>query len=188
MVRPCVARGFRRSGRYGLASMYPASAWSVVLRAIMDISAHAVSLPDRPRTGPFGSPVFVCAGKTDPPSSSHPLADLGGYDSATTAPWYRRSTGGDVPHQPGYPPGPAAPKRQLYRQPYMRTERNSTARLQRSAARRWRRKFVLRISIQDTTPITTPYQNGCVAISGVTSSRTTIRMMRATGPVDFSPI
>jgi hypothetical protein len=29
--------------------------------------------------GPFGSPVFACAGKTDPPSSSHPLADLGGY-------------------------------------------------------------------------------------------------------------
>ena len=29
-------------------------------------------------TGPFGSPVFARAGKTDPPSSSHPLADLGG--------------------------------------------------------------------------------------------------------------
>jgi hypothetical protein len=29
-------------------------------------------------TGPSGSPVFACAGKTDPPSSSHPLADLGG--------------------------------------------------------------------------------------------------------------
>ena len=29
-------------------------------------------------TGPFGSPVFACAGKTDPPSSSYPLADLGG--------------------------------------------------------------------------------------------------------------
>src|SRR6059058_5070692 len=28
--------------------------------------------------GPFGSPVFACAGKTDPPSSSYPLADLGG--------------------------------------------------------------------------------------------------------------
>src|SRR6516225_4140125 len=27
-------------------------------------------------TGPSGSPVFACAGKTDPPSSSHPLADL----------------------------------------------------------------------------------------------------------------
>jgi hypothetical protein len=28
--------------------------------------------------GPNGSPVFARAGKTDPPSSSHPLADLGG--------------------------------------------------------------------------------------------------------------
>ena len=39
----------------GLASMYPASDWSsFVLRAIMDISAHAVSLADRPRTGQTG--------------------------------------------------------------------------------------------------------------------------------------
>src|SRR5258708_27095890 len=40
--------------------------------------------------GPFGSPVFACAGKTDPPSSSHPLADLGGeggFVSASIAPW-----------------------------------------------------------------------------------------------------
>src|SRR6516225_12289268 len=28
--------------------------------------------------GPLGSPVFACAGKTDPPLLSHPLADLGG--------------------------------------------------------------------------------------------------------------
>jgi hypothetical protein len=42
----------------------------VVLRATMDISAHASSLPDRPRSRPFGSPVFACAGKTDPPSRS----------------------------------------------------------------------------------------------------------------------
>jgi hypothetical protein len=53
----------------GLASMYPASDWSaVVLRAIMDISARAFSLPDRPQAGPFGSPGFACAGKTGPPS------------------------------------------------------------------------------------------------------------------------
>jgi hypothetical protein len=30
MVRPCVARGFYRSGGFGLASMYPASDWSVL--------------------------------------------------------------------------------------------------------------------------------------------------------------
>src|SRR6266436_9934501 len=44
----------------------------------MDISARAFSLADRPRRGPFGSPVFACAGKTDPPSLLIPLADLGG--------------------------------------------------------------------------------------------------------------
>jgi hypothetical protein len=55
--------------RCGLASMYPASAWSgVMLRAIMDVSAHAVSLAARPRNGPNGSPGFACAGKTGPPS------------------------------------------------------------------------------------------------------------------------
>src|SRR5258705_4028491 len=35
--------------------------------------------------GPFGSPVFACAGKTDPPSSSHPLADLGGGGKVATS-------------------------------------------------------------------------------------------------------
>ena len=34
----------------------------------MDISAPAISLADRPHVGPFGSPVFACAGKTEPPS------------------------------------------------------------------------------------------------------------------------
>jgi hypothetical protein len=38
----------------GLASMYPVSSWSVVLLAIMDISARAVSLADRPRLGHLG--------------------------------------------------------------------------------------------------------------------------------------
>jgi len=39
---------------YGLASMYPASGWSVELRATMDISARAFSLADRPRLGQTG--------------------------------------------------------------------------------------------------------------------------------------
>jgi hypothetical protein len=39
-----------------------------LLRAIMDISATAISLADRPRCGPFGSPVYAVAGKTEPPS------------------------------------------------------------------------------------------------------------------------
>ena len=34
----------------------------------MDISAPAISLADRPQVGPLGSPVFACAGKTEPPS------------------------------------------------------------------------------------------------------------------------
>jgi hypothetical protein len=39
-------------------------------------------------TGPFGSPVFACAGKTDSPSSSHPLADLGGQITSSIAPHF----------------------------------------------------------------------------------------------------
>src|SRR5262245_591241 len=50
----------------------------VVLRAIMDISAHASLVTGQASTGPKGSPVLACAGKTEPPSSSCPLADLGG--------------------------------------------------------------------------------------------------------------
>src|SRR6266581_4139832 len=35
--------------------------------------------------GPFGSPVFACVGKTDPPSSTQPLADLGGEGMVVTS-------------------------------------------------------------------------------------------------------
>ena len=50
MYGPAVlAREFDEAAVSGLASMYPASSWSVVLRAIMDISAHAISLADRPQ-------------------------------------------------------------------------------------------------------------------------------------------
>jgi len=54
-------------GVSGLASMYPAFDWSVApghhgyQRACDLISGEA-------STGPFGSPVFACAGKTEPPS------------------------------------------------------------------------------------------------------------------------
>ena len=48
MVRPCVAREFRRYCGSGLASMYSAFDWSVLLLAIMDISACAISLAERP--------------------------------------------------------------------------------------------------------------------------------------------
>src|SRR6266850_3219128 len=60
----------------GLASMYPAFDWSVVLRAIMDISARAISLADRPQRA-----IWVTSVRTrreDRSSiSSHPAADLG---------------------------------------------------------------------------------------------------------------
>jgi hypothetical protein len=54
--------------------MYPAFDWSAVLQAIMDISACEL-ITGQASTGPFGSPVFACAGTS---ISSHPLADLGG--------------------------------------------------------------------------------------------------------------
>jgi hypothetical protein len=61
----------------GLASMYPAFAWSIVLRATMDISARAISLADRPQRA-----IWVTSARTrreDRTSiSSYPLADLGG--------------------------------------------------------------------------------------------------------------
>jgi hypothetical protein len=53
-----------------------------VLRAIMDISARAFSLADRPQAGPFGSPGFACARKTGPPSRfilSQTSAETGDY-------------------------------------------------------------------------------------------------------------
>src|SRR6266568_4199068 len=54
MVRPCVASGFVELVVNGLASMYPAFDWSVVLLAIMDISARACSLTDKPQRGHLG--------------------------------------------------------------------------------------------------------------------------------------
>jgi hypothetical protein len=49
------------------------------LFAVLDGYQRAFELiSGQASNGPFGSPVFACAGKTDPPSSSHPLADLGG--------------------------------------------------------------------------------------------------------------
>jgi len=60
----------------GLASMYPAFDWSVVLLAIMDISARAISLADRPQRAIRVT--SVRRRREDRTSiSSHPLADLG---------------------------------------------------------------------------------------------------------------
>jgi hypothetical protein len=61
----------------GLASMYPAFDWSDVLLAVMDISARAISLPDRPQRAIRVT--SVRRRREDRTSiSSHPLADLGG--------------------------------------------------------------------------------------------------------------
>ena len=57
--------------------MYPAFYWSVVLRAIMDISARAISLTDRPQRAIWVTSVRMR--REDRTSiSSHPLANLGG--------------------------------------------------------------------------------------------------------------
>jgi hypothetical protein len=56
-----------RSGGCGLASMYPAFGWSACFRPSW-ISARVRSHNRTGLSGPFGSPVFARAGKTDPPS------------------------------------------------------------------------------------------------------------------------
>jgi hypothetical protein len=68
MIRPCVARGVRRGGECGRASMSPASGMErLLLPAIMDCSAHPISKTERPR-GRFGSPVFEGRREDRPPS------------------------------------------------------------------------------------------------------------------------
>ena len=69
---------FRRSGRYGLASMYPASTWSALCSGPSWISARMRS---HYRTG-LDRAIWVTSVRMRredrSPSSSHPLADLGG--------------------------------------------------------------------------------------------------------------
>ena len=55
MVRPCVARGFfRSSGERSCINVSGLGLELVGLPAIMDISARAISLADRPRSGHLG--------------------------------------------------------------------------------------------------------------------------------------
>src|ERR1700724_2466438 len=61
----------------GLASMYPVSSWSCFAPDHHGYQRACVLISGQASTGPFGSPVFACAGKTDPPSLLIPLADLG---------------------------------------------------------------------------------------------------------------
>jgi hypothetical protein len=61
----------------GLASMYPVSSWSWFAPDHHGYQRACVLISGQASTGPSGSPVFACAGKTDPPSLLVPLADLG---------------------------------------------------------------------------------------------------------------
>ena len=69
--------GFVELAVGGLASMYAASGRGSLLRAIMEISAPAISLADRP---PWAMWVTSARRRREDRSSisSHPLADLGG--------------------------------------------------------------------------------------------------------------
>ena len=76
MVRPCVARGFVKLASAVLHQCIRSLIGAVLLRTIMDISARAISLTDRPQRA-----IWVTSVRTrseDRTSiSSHPLADLG---------------------------------------------------------------------------------------------------------------
>src|ERR1700732_3815684 len=78
MVRPRVARGF-----VNLADAVLHQCIRPLIGACCAPGHHGYQrafelISGQASNGPFGSPVFACAGKTDAPSSSHPLADLGG--------------------------------------------------------------------------------------------------------------
>jgi hypothetical protein len=72
--RPRVARGFRRSRQITVLHQ--------CIRPLLGACApghHGYQraydlISGQASTGPLGPPVFACAGKTDPPWSSHPLA------------------------------------------------------------------------------------------------------------------
>src|SRR5450432_4001665 len=57
--------------------MYPVFSWSCFAPDHHGYQRACVLITGQASIGPFGSPVFACAGKTDPPSLLIPLADLG---------------------------------------------------------------------------------------------------------------
>src|SRR3977135_686601 len=57
--------------------MYPVFSWSCFAPDHHGYQRACVLISRQASIGPFGSPVFACAGKTDPPSLLIPLADLG---------------------------------------------------------------------------------------------------------------
>ena len=88
MVRPRGARGFRRSGRCGLASMYPTSVWSGCAPGHHGYQRACDLISREASSRLFGSPGFARAGKTGPPLSSHPLANSAGNSvTSSIASW-----------------------------------------------------------------------------------------------------
>ena len=63
MVRPCVARRFRRPGGERSCVNDPASAWSALCSRPSWISARMRLISGQASTGAFGSPVFACASR-----------------------------------------------------------------------------------------------------------------------------
>src|SRR5262249_53061089 len=74
MVRPCIAKELVDLADVALHQCIRPLFW---LRTITDIGARAISLADRPQ---WAIIKVRDAGKTDPPFSPHPLADLGGLE------------------------------------------------------------------------------------------------------------
>jgi len=69
MYGPAVRRKrLRRDDGGGLASMYPAFDWSVFAPGHHGYQRACDLISGQASTGPFGSPVLACAGKTEPPS------------------------------------------------------------------------------------------------------------------------
>src|ERR1019366_8340905 len=84
MVRPCVARGLVKLASAVLHQCIRSLIGAVLLRTIMDISARAVSLSDRPQWASWVTSVRMR--REDRSSiSSHPLADLGGRSEEHTS-------------------------------------------------------------------------------------------------------
>src|SRR6202165_5146508 len=76
MVRPCVARGFVNLADAVLHQCIRSLVGAVLLRTIMDISARATSLADRPRRAIRVTSVRMRS-EDRSSISSYPLADLG---------------------------------------------------------------------------------------------------------------
>jgi hypothetical protein len=100
----------------GRASIYPAFDWSVMLLAIVDISAPAISLADRPRTGHSGHqcshapgrPILHLVSSSRRPRQVRVLGYVIGLSSSQA----RRSGGSDVGDRPrleGTAPGKNTP-------------------------------------------------------------------------------